>query len=155
MPRRDLSLYRVTRWPTARALSRCTRGCVGHRYARQRGGVPGATPQRSPAPRRARLGGGRPLGHGSPGSLSWEVLHHTTNTKATLCEQLQQSGSRRALKLQQEDMCIALAPHSFCFGLPEVTAVCGLRAFGQAEPSRAHKQAETRSNAVLPRKESE
>ena len=33
-----------------------------------RGDVPGATSQRPPAPRRARLGGGRPLGHVSPGS---------------------------------------------------------------------------------------
>ena len=40
------------------------------------------------------------------------------------------------MKLQYEDMCKALAQHSFCFGLPEVTAVCGLQAFGQAEPSQ-------------------
>ena len=66
--RRDPSLSRVTRWPTARTLSGHRRGCFGHRCAPQKGDVPGATPQRSPAPRRARLGGGRPLGRGSPGS---------------------------------------------------------------------------------------
>ena len=74
---------------------------------------------------------------------------------------------RGHVSIKAEDMHITLALHSFCFGLPEVTAaVWWLQAFGQSGAATKSKllqsrkaraenwQAETRSTAALPSKES-
>ena len=58
----------------------------------------------------------------------------TQLTQRLQCASSYNKAECESMKLQYEDMCKALAQHSFCFGLPEVTVV-----------------AKTCSNAVLPR----
>ena len=97
---------------------------------------------------------------------SWEVLHHATNTEATVCEHLQQSGVckheatiRRHVQSTRTTLLLFRLAGSDCrlrfAGLWPSGAVTRPKLLQSRKARARNWQAETRSNAVLPSKESE